>query len=79
MYHKEGFYYVGSQMFSYETSFKRDENGFELTKENPMVKMIDVHIVYCQTQSHSCHDMLMLCKANFQCAIKMVDPLTQPR
>ena len=33
MYHKKGFYHVGSQMFSYETSFKRDENGFELTKE----------------------------------------------
>ena len=79
MYHKDGFYYVGSQMFSYETSFKLDENGFELTKGNPMVKSIDVHILYYQTQGNSCHDILMLYKRNFQCAIKMVDPLTQPR
>ena len=56
MYHKKGFYHVGSQMFSYETSFKRDENGFELTKETPVVNVIDVHILYCQTQNNSCHD-----------------------
>ena len=64
-------------MFSYETSLKRDEYGFEITEENPIVEIIDAHILYCQTQSHSCHDMLMLCKMKFQCAI--VDLLTQPR